>query len=207
MVARSNTSNSGVYPRVCGGTPQPAAPAYSPPGLSPRVRGNRGNTRLRNGGRRVYPRVCGGTPWQIDSFYSPLFAKGRWLAVFYQVHAVGIHDLLGWLPQTPDPLLTRRCRVPPGHYHRPIAQHLMPPHQHIQIRPLMPLVISGDVYIPGAISSITDARNPGTSLHVYRHYHRHQRSSSPVSSSGQPSIRLTSPVLSDTGPTSSGGTS
>ena len=70
-----------VYPRVCGGTHRPAVDAGVGLGLSPRVRGNRGQRRYRyaqpgsipacageppagNRGRRpagVYPRVCGGT--------------------------------------------------------------------------------------------------------------------------------------------------
>ena len=70
-----------VYPRVCGGTPSKGRQKNCPPGLSPRVRGNRlqptsyhfcrgsipacaGEPRA-TGGRRtvepVYPRVCGGT--------------------------------------------------------------------------------------------------------------------------------------------------
>ena len=70
-----------VYPRVCGGTPDRVTPIALPPGLSPRVRGNRDNPlgavydagsipacagephrpqAARRPGR-VYPRVCGGT--------------------------------------------------------------------------------------------------------------------------------------------------
>ena len=71
----------GVYPRVCGGTPQGGEVMGIRVGLSPRVRGNRsvctvtGRTRgsipacagepvvCPRGatGRGVYPRVCGGT--------------------------------------------------------------------------------------------------------------------------------------------------
>ena len=71
-----------VYPRVCGGTRHRSAASGRPPGLSPRVRGNRGPgvvgrhvrgsipacagepdlARARAGDARVYPRVCGGTP-------------------------------------------------------------------------------------------------------------------------------------------------
>ena len=70
-----------VYPRVCGGTRNSRPPAVAPPGLSPRVRGNRDEADIpslpprsipacagepiRNPRRlhhnRVYPRVCGGT--------------------------------------------------------------------------------------------------------------------------------------------------
>ena len=71
-----------VYPRVCGGTSVCSSSLMQPPGLSPRVRGNRdghrpgrriersipacaGEPRIGADGRapnRVYPRVCGGTP-------------------------------------------------------------------------------------------------------------------------------------------------
>ena len=71
----------GVYPRVCGGTESSKPAPHPPPGLSPRVRGNRGAPTARGGWRRsipacageprlqrgrpgvqrVYPRVCGGT--------------------------------------------------------------------------------------------------------------------------------------------------
>ena len=77
----SGTAQSGVYPRVCGGTHCPAQPFPPVQGLSPRVRGNpyptvrrqqldgsipacageppaADNCRLRG---EVYPRVCGGT--------------------------------------------------------------------------------------------------------------------------------------------------
>ena len=70
-----------VYPRVCGGTQNSASGARGKNGLSPRVRGNRGDSRHHAGeigsipacagepypaGRaggfiEVYPRVCGGT--------------------------------------------------------------------------------------------------------------------------------------------------
>ena len=70
-----------VYPRVCGGTDSRSTPLQTPPGLSPRVRGNRQRLRRRTDGRgsipacagepavsmaawmraSVYPRVCGGT--------------------------------------------------------------------------------------------------------------------------------------------------
>ena len=70
-----------VYPRVCGGTPVPCRMGMMPPGLSPRMRGNRpANIRFRYQRRsipayagepgfpagiwttrKVYPRVCGGT--------------------------------------------------------------------------------------------------------------------------------------------------
>ena len=72
----------GVYPRVCGGTWDEIKSFGNNPGLSPRVRGNRGRgaagegesgsipacagepatTCRRSCARRVYPRVCGGTP-------------------------------------------------------------------------------------------------------------------------------------------------
>ena len=74
--------SAGVYPRVCGGTDTLFDLRFGGKGLSPRVRGNRGESLLgghRRGsipacagepssglpagsGRRVYPRVCGGTP-------------------------------------------------------------------------------------------------------------------------------------------------
>ena len=81
-------SNGEVYPRVCGGTALPAAPAGQAGGLSPRVRGNHAalasdDALLRSipacageppglgddhspGG--VYPRVCGGTPRAVRLF-------------------------------------------------------------------------------------------------------------------------------------------
>ena len=72
---------TGVYPRVCGGTPEPQPAPDPTPGLSPRVRGNLGDAGENQGrrgsipacagepcsqppfhsGHRVYPRVCGGT--------------------------------------------------------------------------------------------------------------------------------------------------
>ena len=72
---------SRVYPRACGGTPSADEVPALPPGLSPRVRGNRNHDRgfavafgsipARAGEpetkisrlpmRRVYPRACGGT--------------------------------------------------------------------------------------------------------------------------------------------------
>ena len=72
---------TGVYPRVCGGTPVRCAAPGQAVGLSPRVRGNRGGIRPVPGRQRsipacagepracvlierqpeVYPRVCGGT--------------------------------------------------------------------------------------------------------------------------------------------------
>jgi hypothetical protein len=71
----------GVYPRVCGGTPDRMPAFRNLYGLSPRVRGNHGQARLdlearrsipacageprlgpgRGDRREVYPRVCGGT--------------------------------------------------------------------------------------------------------------------------------------------------
>ena len=70
-----------VYPRVCGGTSQSAPSPARPQGLSPRVRGNRGQmdvpvrssrsipacageptaARRKQTATAVYPRVCGGT--------------------------------------------------------------------------------------------------------------------------------------------------
>ncbi len=80
-----------VYPRVCGGTAESSCRRYRADGLSPRVRGNPGNSRNDHPGprsipacagepsrpgvasadSRVYPRVCGGTPPQPLS-YAPL---------------------------------------------------------------------------------------------------------------------------------------
>ena len=85
-----------VYPRVCGGTLLPVAPALAVEGLSPRVRGNQlrhRQPRLRGGSIpacagepcwgaatppacRVYPRVCGGTAaaqtqWRWSEGLSP----------------------------------------------------------------------------------------------------------------------------------------
>ena len=73
--------DAGVYPRVCGGTTYSTGGCTTPPGLSPRMRGNRGlswsglrrtrsipayageprRIRIRPAVRKVYPRVCGGT--------------------------------------------------------------------------------------------------------------------------------------------------
>ena len=71
----------GVYPRVCGGTLPTPPHRAAPPGLSPRMRGNRSlaaaalagggsipayagepcGQAITAGSGRVYPRVCGGT--------------------------------------------------------------------------------------------------------------------------------------------------
>ena len=79
---RTSTSPHWVYPRVCGGTQSSDSRRNRAPGLSPRVRGNRGGTangaipagsipacagepppaRIMRASRWVYPRVCGGTP-------------------------------------------------------------------------------------------------------------------------------------------------
>ena len=81
------TESLPVYPRVCGGTSAAPASRSIPPGLSPRVRGNRinverfamdirsipacaGEPAVSMGTRRycaVYPRVCGGTLPAIPS--------------------------------------------------------------------------------------------------------------------------------------------
>ena len=91
-----------VYPRVCGGTPQPRQSRMCQQGLSPRVRGNRGlsvegngsvrsipacageppDRRRRKSQRKVYPRVCGGTatairPWVGVSGLSPRVRGNR----------------------------------------------------------------------------------------------------------------------------------
>ena len=83
--ARCEGHNSGVYPRVCGGTSPAAVKMVGAGGLSPRMRGNRlspvaGIFLLRSipayAGEptlpfcrccpaRVYPRVCGGT-WKPE---------------------------------------------------------------------------------------------------------------------------------------------
>ena len=75
-----------VYPRVCGGTKRGGWGAAMIPGLSPRVRGNRGLGGQSGGAvgsipacagepaatppkprvDRVYPRVCGGTPGALS---------------------------------------------------------------------------------------------------------------------------------------------
>ena len=80
-VSVTPTKNSGVYPRVCGGTGGGGLGIGTTRGLSPRVRGNRpfarqpaqrarsipacaGEPRFRTvglSGYAVYPRVCGGT--------------------------------------------------------------------------------------------------------------------------------------------------
>ena len=52
-----------VYPRVCGGTPKRPSGTKIGKGLSPRVRGNRGNTVTETALPKVYPRVCGGTQY------------------------------------------------------------------------------------------------------------------------------------------------
>ena len=81
----------GVYPRVCGGTRGAARRGEWGPGLSPRVRGNRGRggggagaggsipacageprgRTDRGRGRRVYPRVCGGTAGSTPPRWTP----------------------------------------------------------------------------------------------------------------------------------------
>ena len=81
---------SGVYPRVCGGTPHPHPHRLCVLGLSPRVRGNRVlavlavtpersipacageplRTRICRTGQTVYPRVCGGTLSPVDYTYT-----------------------------------------------------------------------------------------------------------------------------------------
>ena len=85
-----STSGSGVYPRVCGGTPPRAPGGCGRRGLSPRVRGNPTRTRRRTAKcgsipacagepyravvsrdvGRVYPRVCGGTQRWLE--HTPL---------------------------------------------------------------------------------------------------------------------------------------
>ena len=90
---RPTVGASRVYPRVCGGTPRAPHERAAAAGLSPRVRGNRGERLQRRrelgsipacagepqcpsrhrGRARVYPRVCGGT----NSFGSrPMRAAG-----------------------------------------------------------------------------------------------------------------------------------
>ena len=79
--ARLGCVHNGVYPRACGGTHPIPGPSLSRPGLSPRVRGNRGTSGLAaatlgsiparageptaprhcRSRRGVYPRACGGT--------------------------------------------------------------------------------------------------------------------------------------------------
>ena len=82
---RATAPATAVYPRVCGGTEAFGVMAETMNGLSPRVRGNRGEDDWRvaclrsipacagepelpdvkNRGRRVYPRVCGGTIYWV----------------------------------------------------------------------------------------------------------------------------------------------
>ncbi len=94
-----------VYPRVCGGTPAARGGPFRPPGLSPRVRGNRSPVSILEGIRGsipacageptlparvprcsgVYPRVCGGTdnaPYGViqDRGLSPR-VRGNLLAI------------------------------------------------------------------------------------------------------------------------------
>ena len=84
---------TGVYPRVCGGTPNPRTTRKGDWGLSPRVRGNlkyrtgiAGHSRsipacagepveqrCRQADSQVYPRVCGGTN---DGFYRGRYGLG-----------------------------------------------------------------------------------------------------------------------------------
>ena len=52
---------AGAYPRVCGATPPVEALRLLLRGLSPRVRGNRVNTKIRPGGKRPIP-ACAGQP-------------------------------------------------------------------------------------------------------------------------------------------------
>ena len=78
--AAARSAATRVYPRVCGGNPEPRKPDPDPFGLSPRVRGKRGGIELgqfdnrsipacagetrfqrkASGLPKVYPRVCGG---------------------------------------------------------------------------------------------------------------------------------------------------
>ena len=53
---------SGVYPRVCGGTPLVRITATPPAGLSPRVRGNRHRRSSSRRGPGSIP-ACAGEPW------------------------------------------------------------------------------------------------------------------------------------------------
>ena len=99
-----------VYPRVCGGTPRLPGRGRRRRGLSPRVRGNRGQMLLpgvstgsipacagepagvtaSEGALGVYPRVCGGTPWRFDSDPCYRIRHGNNaapLATFYQIRA------------------------------------------------------------------------------------------------------------------------
>ena len=82
MEMLENHSLSSVYPRVCGGTAPAPGSDTAAMGLSPRVRGNRGDAseallpfgsipacageprpgKCATRRRGVYPRVCGGTP-------------------------------------------------------------------------------------------------------------------------------------------------
>ena len=116
---RCPTSRSppcGVYPRVCGGTPDFGIRPFVAPGLSPRVRGNlarleparnrRGsipacagepiNRLIRETTTAVYPRVCGGTRLFFDfrkscGGLSPRVRGNR-------VHRVEIENLPGSIP-------------------------------------------------------------------------------------------------------------
>ena len=88
---------SGVYPRVCGGTPPNPASARAARRLSPRMRGNPRRRFLQPGVlpsipayageplrrsiaatlRRVYPRVCGGTPTKLVTNHSNIRLSPR----------------------------------------------------------------------------------------------------------------------------------
>ena len=57
----SPSDDDGVYPRVCGGTPNTVGTVRLAKGLSPRVRGNRVPVLSWHPKDGVYPRVCGGT--------------------------------------------------------------------------------------------------------------------------------------------------
>ena len=59
------TISTGVYLRVCGGTPEQQNQQLAGGGLSARVRGNQEDTWATQPATRVYLRVCGGTAGRI----------------------------------------------------------------------------------------------------------------------------------------------
>ncbi len=73
----TGVGGAGVYPRVCGGTMAASRLSRSSCGLSPRVRGNRGQQRSEGQPGRSIP-ACAGEPW-------PMMRHGKMTAVYPRV--------------------------------------------------------------------------------------------------------------------------
>ena len=96
--ATRNPAAVWVYPRVCGGTSATGRILAMSQGLSPRVRGNRGRHAGHTATGGSIP-ACAGEPLGelivSIAHYSPKGEEpGTASAVFYQVHAISIHNLL-----------------------------------------------------------------------------------------------------------------